>query len=236
MGQELGASRRGTGGDPRRRFRHLVTILCSMVLLVGAFVVSGVPLAGADPSIPNCSSGGYPCGYYISVNGTSELAGESTISPSVITTGTEVVQTATVETGPQSYTSGNISGTTGIYYVTITGLDGPLVSYSPQGGDGITTSVNGSQVTWGSSTPFSEGAVFTLTNIAVVPEVFGRSRWLKAVVLTTVLGYALKADNAEFLITVYQNVSKPFLQIRQTSWTLAAADARRSCMARYQSR
>ena len=166
MGQELGASRRGTGGDPRRRFRHLVTILCSMVLLVGAFVVSGVPLAGADPSIPNCSSGGYPCGYYISVNGTSELAGESTISPSVITTGTEVVQTATVETGPQSYTSGNISGTTGIYYVTITGLDGPLVSYSPQGGDGITTSVNGSQVTWGSSTPFSEGAVFTLTNTA----------------------------------------------------------------------
>jgi len=31
-------------------------------------------------------------------------------------------------------------------------------------------------------------AVFTLTNVAVVPEVFGRSRWLKALVLTTVLG------------------------------------------------
>jgi Na+/melibiose symporter-like transporter len=30
--------------------------------------------------------------------------------------------------------------------------------------------------------------VFTLTNVAVVPEVFGRSRWLKALVLTTVLG------------------------------------------------
>ncbi|MGA2835916.1 MAG: MFS transporter [Acidimicrobiales bacterium] len=31
-------------------------------------------------------------------------------------------------------------------------------------------------------------SVFTLTNVAVVPEVFGRSRWLKALVLTTVLG------------------------------------------------
>ena len=31
-------------------------------------------------------------------------------------------------------------------------------------------------------------AVFTLTNVAVVPEVFGRSRWLKALVLTTLLG------------------------------------------------
>ncbi len=38
---------------------------------------------------------------------------------------------------------------------------------------------------------------------------------------TTVLGYALREDNLEFLITVYQNVSKPFLQIRQTGWTLA---------------
>ncbi|MHB8431168.1 MAG: MFS transporter [Acidimicrobiales bacterium] len=31
-------------------------------------------------------------------------------------------------------------------------------------------------------------AVFTLTNVAVIPEVFGRSRWLKALLLTTVLG------------------------------------------------
>ena len=31
-------------------------------------------------------------------------------------------------------------------------------------------------------------AVFTLTNVAVVPEVFGRSRWLKALLLTTALG------------------------------------------------
>ncbi len=31
-------------------------------------------------------------------------------------------------------------------------------------------------------------ATFTLTNVAVVPEVFGRSRWLKALLLTTVLG------------------------------------------------
>ena len=38
---------------------------------------------------------------------------------------------------------------------------------------------------------------------------------------TTVLGYALRVPDAEFLLTVYQNVSKPFLQIRQTGWTLA---------------
>jgi Na+/melibiose symporter-like transporter len=31
-------------------------------------------------------------------------------------------------------------------------------------------------------------AIFTLTNAAVLPEVFGRSRWLKALLLTTVLG------------------------------------------------
>jgi len=31
-------------------------------------------------------------------------------------------------------------------------------------------------------------AIFTLTNAAVIPEVFGRSRWLKALLLTTVLG------------------------------------------------
>ena len=38
---------------------------------------------------------------------------------------------------------------------------------------------------------------------------------------TIVLGYALRAPDPLFLITVYQNVSKPFLQIRQTGWTLA---------------
>ena len=31
-------------------------------------------------------------------------------------------------------------------------------------------------------------SVYTLTNVAVVPEVFGRSRWIKALLLTTVLG------------------------------------------------
>ncbi len=38
---------------------------------------------------------------------------------------------------------------------------------------------------------------------------------------TMVLGYGLRVDNPEFFLTVYQNVSKPFLQIRQTGWTLA---------------
>ena len=37
----------------------------------------------------------------------------------------------------------------------------------------------------------------------------------------TVLGYALTGDHKGDAITVYQNVSKPFFQIRQTAWTLA---------------
>lgn len=38
---------------------------------------------------------------------------------------------------------------------------------------------------------------------------------------TTVLGYALPAADVGHGITVYQNVSKPFVQIRQIGWTLA---------------
>ena len=38
---------------------------------------------------------------------------------------------------------------------------------------------------------------------------------------TVILGFALTNVDPEPLITVYQNVSKPFLQIRQTGWTLA---------------
>ena len=38
---------------------------------------------------------------------------------------------------------------------------------------------------------------------------------------TTVLGAALRGPDVEYLMTVYQNVSRPFLQIRQTGWTLA---------------
>jgi O-antigen/teichoic acid export membrane protein len=38
---------------------------------------------------------------------------------------------------------------------------------------------------------------------------------------STILGYALPEQNPGPSITVYQNVSKPFFQIRQTAWTLA---------------
>jgi O-antigen/teichoic acid export membrane protein len=37
---------------------------------------------------------------------------------------------------------------------------------------------------------------------------------------TTILGFALPKIDAGPAITIYQNVSKPFLQIRQTGWTL----------------
>ena len=38
---------------------------------------------------------------------------------------------------------------------------------------------------------------------------------------TTLLGFALPKSDAGPAITIYQNVSKPFLQIRQTGWMLA---------------
>jgi maltose/moltooligosaccharide transporter len=49
-------------------------------------------------------------------------------------------------------------------------------------------------------------AVFTLANVAVVPEVFGRSRWLKALLLTTALGtVASLAIKTTVLTTWKQN-------------------------------
>jgi len=38
---------------------------------------------------------------------------------------------------------------------------------------------------------------------------------------TTILGYALPTADVGHGITIYQNISKPFIQIRQTGWTLA---------------
>ena len=38
---------------------------------------------------------------------------------------------------------------------------------------------------------------------------------------TTILGYALPETDPGPSITVYQNVSRPFFQIRQAGWTLA---------------
>ena len=48
-------------------------------------------------------------------------------------------------------------------------------------------------------------AVFTLTNVAVVPEVFGRSRWLKALLLTTVLGTLASWTIKATVITTWKN-------------------------------
>jgi Na+/melibiose symporter-like transporter len=47
-------------------------------------------------------------------------------------------------------------------------------------------------------------AVFTLTNVAVVPEVFGRSRWLKALLLTTVLGTLASLTIKATVITTWK--------------------------------
>ena len=47
-------------------------------------------------------------------------------------------------------------------------------------------------------------AIFTLTNAAVVPEVFGRSRWLKALLLTTVLGTVVSLGIKATVITTWK--------------------------------
>lgn len=56
-------------------------------------------------------------------------------------------------------------------------------------------------------------AVFTLTNVAVVPEVFGRSRWLKALVLTAVLGTLAS-------LTVKATVITSWKQNQPSTWNL----------------
>ncbi len=51
-------------------------------------------------------------------------------------------------------------------------------------------------------------SVFTLTNVAVVPEVFGRSRWIKALLLTTVLGTVASLGIKGTVITTW-NQNQP---------------------------
>ncbi len=56
-------------------------------------------------------------------------------------------------------------------------------------------------------------AVFTLTNVAVVPEVFGRSRWIKALLLTTVLGSLAS-------LAIKATVIAKWNQARPETWNL----------------
>jgi Na+/melibiose symporter-like transporter len=56
-------------------------------------------------------------------------------------------------------------------------------------------------------------AVFTLTNVAVVPEVFGRSRWIKALLLTTVLGTLAS-------LTIKATVIATWNQHQPSTWNL----------------
>ncbi len=56
-------------------------------------------------------------------------------------------------------------------------------------------------------------AIFTLTNVAVVPEVFGRSRWIKALLLTTVLGTLAS-------ITIKGTALASWKQSQPSTWNL----------------
>ena len=61
----------------------------------------------------------------------------------------------------------------------------------------------------------------TMMHISIYMALLQWSVVLADKVDTTVLGYGLQGVKSQGWITVYQNVSKPFLQIRQTGWTLA---------------
>ena len=61
----------------------------------------------------------------------------------------------------------------------------------------------------------------TLLNIGFYVFLMQLSVVLADKVDTTILGYALPDVDPGPAITVYQNISKPFFQIRQTGWTLA---------------
>ena len=136
-----------------------------MLLLVGATEAAGTTPGGCRRAAELChhpETATEGCGYYINqsgvVGGTSVLAGESSASPTDLAIGGPLEQTATVMANP------------GVYDVTMSGY-GPITSYSPQGGGGVTVSVVGSQVTWtqpvlNGFTAFSAGQTFTLDSTA----------------------------------------------------------------------
>ena len=136
-----------------------MAIFVAVLLLLGATEVTGSARAGAD-ALPNCATtpetATQGCGYYITQNGSSVLAGESSETPNPVDAGTSLEQTATVMTNP------------GVYDVTMeASFPGPITGYSPQAGGGINVSVDGSVVTWtqpvtNGFTAFSTGQMFTL--------------------------------------------------------------------------
>jgi len=160
-----------------RRIRGAVGALCAIALVLGILVgapfvprsVSSVGVAGAAAdTVPNCATTSETategCGYYVTENGSSVVAGMNTISPNYITKGTAVVQTATVLAPPVPFVLGDVSGTTAIYDVSINAFYGSVTSYSPVSGAGLTVTATAYSVTWGSSSPLPVGQVFTVNN------------------------------------------------------------------------
>jgi hypothetical protein len=177
-------------------------LVCSVLLLVGATEAVGTTRAGAD-ALPNCATtpetATEGCGYYINqsgvVGGTPVLAGESSASPSVLSIGGSLEQTATVMANP------------GVYDVTMTGY-GPITSYSPQGGGGVSVSVVGSQVTWTQPvvdgfTAFSVGQTFTLGSTATS---LGVSPCTSCASLGTLWNYGIGGNPSGYSQTPYLSV------------------------------
>ena len=171
MRRDLRIRRTGT------RLAKVAAAVSPFVLLFSlSAVVHTAPAAADTPpdcvTTPETTTQG--CGYYMVENGSSVLAGENSVSPSVITSGTPVVQTATVEAPPVPFTNGG--GDAGVYSVSMTSFFGPITSYSPTATPCMSVTVepsgNQSSVTWAvpvpSDTcplqPFAQGQQFTLDN------------------------------------------------------------------------
>ena len=148
---------------------RVTAALSPLVLLFAVTTAVHAAPAGAD-TLANCAteSPGFTtaCGYYITEDGSSVLAGENSVSPSVISDGTAVVQTATVEAPTDQ--AGD-----GVYSVGMVAFFGTLTGYSPESSQCVNATVEGqgdeSYVTWTvvqsescPNQPFTPGQAFTL--------------------------------------------------------------------------
>ena len=161
----------GTGQTMRHG--RLVTALSPLILLFSVITVVRATPAAAS-ALPNCATEtpGFTtaCGFYLTESGSSVLAGESSISPTAVSAGTAVTQTATVEAPTDQ--AGD-----GVYSVSMSSFFGPITGYSPANSPCVNVTVEaqgiGGTVTWSIPSscssypnfrPFSVGQTFSLSN------------------------------------------------------------------------
>ena len=112
--------------------RRWIQALLALVMATATMVVTFSPQVAAAAT-PDCATapGNASCGYYITgVDGSRELVGTNTVSPSVISAGTSVVQTATVALVPHEEQAGGHGAVYAAMSVRL-GSVGPITDVSP---------------------------------------------------------------------------------------------------------